>query len=166
MFAGRPHDRSFELFEHPEEYPGLSPSIPEQRVLRVWICPSFGPWTSWSVYARQRERLIRRVTLVGAGGTTHRVGATPHGADGYAPAEPIDLAIRALQSIVVPPFPAVADEGLDGTTYGVEREQLGAAARLEWWERPRLWETLAAWHDRTRTLLDGYLPAHRTGLDG
>lgn len=106
--------------------------------------------------------LIRRVTLVGAGGTTHRTGATPYGADGYAPAEPIDVAIRGLQSIVVPPFPAVADEGLDGTTYGVEREQLGAAARLQWWERPRLWETLAAWHDRTRTLLDGYLPAPRT----
>lgn len=106
------------LFERPERFPGLPPLCARDRLLRVWVCPSFTLWTSWSVYRSGAARQVRRVMLVPRALAD---GAAPWGADGFAPASEVEGLVAALEGIELAPFASVATLGVDGTTYGVER---------------------------------------------
>jgi hypothetical protein len=152
-----------ELFERPERFPGLPPLRAHERLLRVWVCPSFTPWTSWSVYRSGAARQVRRVMLVPGA----LEGVAPWGADGFAPASEVDAVVAALEAMELAPFVSVATLGIDGTTYGVERGGHWLSARLAWWERPpTAWAPLAAWHERARAFLDQHVPEHRDPRTG
>jgi hypothetical protein len=147
------------LFECPDGFPGLAPLRSFDRVLRLWLSPSFTPPMSWTLYVSSSTALVRRVVLV----RDERMQCfAPWGSDGAVPLEVAAELTSSLEAITVPPFLPSSGFGLDGTRYGVERASFHLAGRLTWWESPpEAWAALGAWYQRAVELFERSLPAHR-----
>jgi hypothetical protein len=140
-----------------EKFQLLQPLHNATVMLRLWACPTFSDWMSWTVITTTHQLLLRRLSykptqLVGSEGVLT-------GAEVNLQVERWKTIERGLRAIHIKPSEIADGVGLDGTWYGMAYERSMGGIQMEWWEtEPRTWNELAKWWQETAGEFQKVLP--------